>query len=64
LHDITVPSSVHFQHVGQQTLMTTAHSRQENRRARMRCLDGAMTVTDSAQTVPLSPSEGVGGHGG
>jgi len=27
LHDITVPSSDHFQHVGQQTFMTTAHSR-------------------------------------
>lgn len=28
LHDISVPSSDHFQHVGQQTLITTAHSRQ------------------------------------
>jgi hypothetical protein len=30
LHVITVPSSDHFQHVGQQTLITTAHSRQGN----------------------------------
>jgi hypothetical protein len=30
LHDITAPSSVHFQHVGQQTLIATTHSRQRN----------------------------------
>ena len=30
LHDMTAPSSDHFQHVGQQTLITTAHSRQGN----------------------------------
>jgi hypothetical protein len=28
LQDMTVPSSDHFQHVGQQTFMTTAHSHQ------------------------------------
>lgn len=35
LHDIAVPNSLHFQHVGQQTLMTTIHSRQRFRRGRV-----------------------------
>lgn len=30
LHDMSAPSSDHFQHVGQQTLIATAHSRQRN----------------------------------
>jgi hypothetical protein len=30
LQDITVPNSDHFQHVGQQTFMTTAHSQTAN----------------------------------
>ncbi len=49
LHDITVPSSVHFQHVGQQTFMTTAHSHQRNRCGGAPSRDGAMTVTCPAQ---------------
>jgi hypothetical protein len=49
LHDITVPNSDHFQHVGQQTFMTTAHSQQGRDGRRMPSVDGAETVTGSAQ---------------
>jgi len=49
LHDITVPNSDHFQHVGQQTFMTTAHSQQCRVGRRMPSVDGAETVTGSAQ---------------
>jgi hypothetical protein len=50
LHDITVPNSDHFQHVGQQTFMTTAHSQQRKAPSQASCVDGAGTVTGSAQT--------------
>jgi hypothetical protein len=36
LHNITVPNSVHFQQVGQQTFMTTAHSQQGRNGGRCR----------------------------
>jgi hypothetical protein len=49
LHDITVPNSVHFQHVGQQTFMTTAHSQQGRDGRPLPFVDGAETVTGSAQ---------------
>lgn len=45
LHDISVPNSVHLQHVGQQTFMTTAHSHQGSRCRSAPSEDGAMTVT-------------------
>jgi hypothetical protein len=45
----TVPNSDHFQHVGQQTCTTTAHSQQRRATDRARCADGAGTVTGSAQ---------------
>jgi hypothetical protein len=50
LQDITVPNSDHLQHVGQQTFMTTAHSRQRTAPNQPSCVDGAGTVTGSAQT--------------
>jgi hypothetical protein len=49
LHVIRVPSSLHFQHVGQQTLMTTAHSCQGSRRGDALRPDSATAVTGSAQ---------------
>ena len=49
LHDMTVPTSVHFQQVGQQSFMTTAHSQQAREGRRMPFVDGAETVTGSAQ---------------
>jgi hypothetical protein len=49
LQAITVPNSDHFQHVGQQTWMTTAHSQQRTATDRASCADGAGTVTGSAQ---------------
>ena len=48
LHDITVPNSVHFQQVGQQTFMTTAHSHQRPQAGGGPSTDGARTVTGSA----------------
>lgn len=54
LHDITVPNSVHFQHVGQQTFMTTAHSQQGWDARPMPFVDGAETVTGSAQ-IAMGP---------
>ena len=49
LQDITAPNSDHFQHVGQQTFMTTAHSHQPDATGRSPSVDGAETVTGSAQ---------------
>ncbi len=53
LHDITVPNSDHFQHVGQQTFMTTAYSQQGRDGGRMPSVDGAEIVTGSAQKTTL-----------
>jgi hypothetical protein len=50
LHDMTSPNSDHFQQVGQQTFITTAHSQQRRELRPVRCVDGARTVTGSAQT--------------
>jgi hypothetical protein len=50
LHDITVPNSDHFQHVGQQTFMTTSYSQQGRDGRPMASLDSAEIVTGSAQT--------------
>ena len=50
LHDMTSPNSDHFQHVGQQTFITTAHSQQRRDVNPLPCADGAETVTGSAQT--------------
>jgi hypothetical protein len=50
LHAIAVPNSDHFQHVGQQTCMTTGHSQQSPAAMRASSEDGAWTVTGSAQT--------------
>jgi len=49
LHDMTVPNSVHFQQVGQQTFITTAHSQQRRAASCPPFVDGAETVTGSAQ---------------
>ena len=49
LQDITAPNSDHFQHVGQQSFMTTAHSHQPDATGRAPSVDGAETVTGSAQ---------------
>jgi hypothetical protein len=49
LQDISSFSSDHFQHVGQQTFMTTAHSHQRRRGDMPTYVDGAGTVTGSAQ---------------
>jgi hypothetical protein len=49
LHDMTVPNSVHFQQVGQQTFITTAHSQQRRPASGPPFVDGAETVTGSAQ---------------
>lgn len=51
LHDMTSPNSDHFQQVGQQTFITTAYSQQRRELRPVRCVDGAGTVTGSAQTV-------------
>lgn len=48
LQDISSFSSVHFQHVGQQTFMTTAHSHRRRRGGLPTYVDGAVTVTGSA----------------
>ena len=48
LQDITDPDSVHFQQVGQQTFMTTAHSHQRPQAGGGPSTDGARTVTGSA----------------
>jgi hypothetical protein len=50
LHDVTSPNSDHFQHVGQQTFMTTAHSQQWCGGHPVPRADGADTVTGSAQS--------------
>ena len=50
LQAIAVPNSDHFQHVGQQSCMSTAHSQQSPAAGRASCEDGAGTVTGSAQT--------------
>ena len=49
LHDMTVPNSVHFQQVGQQTFITPAHSQQRRPASGPPFVDGAETVTGSAQ---------------
>jgi len=68
LHNITAPSSDHFQHVGQQTFMTTAHSQRSGDAEEAACTDGAETVTESAQTECASSqvmsSDGVAGAAG
>jgi RNA polymerase sigma-70 factor, ECF subfamily len=60
LQDISSFSSDHFQHVGQQTFMTTAHSHQRGLGGFPTYVDGAETVTGSAQSRPLPfvPAEG------
>lgn len=50
LHDMTSPNCDHFQHVGQQTFITTAHSHQRDGLDPAPYIDGAETVTGSAQT--------------
>ena len=55
LHDMTVPNSVHFQQVGQQTFITTAHSQQRRAASGRPFVDGAETVTSSAQ-IDISPA--------
>ena len=50
LHDVISPNSDHFQHVGQQTFMTTAHSQQWCGGHPVPRADGAETVTGSAQS--------------
>jgi len=50
LHVMTSPNSDHFQQVGQQTFITTAHSPQWGDLDPVPCVDGADTVTGSAQT--------------
>lgn len=50
LQVITVPTSVHFQQVGQHNFIATAHSQQRRLLTRGSCADGAETVTGLAQT--------------
>jgi hypothetical protein len=49
LQVITIPGSVHFQHVGQQSFISTAHSQQADAASPAPFVDGAETVTGSAQ---------------
>ena len=49
LQVITIPGSVHFQHVGQQSFIPTAHSQQADSASPAPFADGAETVTGSAQ---------------
>jgi hypothetical protein len=59
LQDISAPSSDQFQHVGQQTFMTTAHSQQRGAGGLPTYADGAETVTGSAQFRPLPGSPAI-----
>jgi hypothetical protein len=58
LQEVAVPNSDHFQHVGQQTFMTTAHSQQRKAPRQALCADGARTVTGSAQAAMLMTFDG------
>ena len=49
LQVITIPGSVHFQQVGQQSFISTAHSQQADPVSPVPFVDGAETVTGSAQ---------------
>jgi hypothetical protein len=48
LQVITIPGSVHFQQVGQQSFISTAHSQQAHGASPAPFADGAETVTGSA----------------
>jgi hypothetical protein len=49
LQVIAIPGSVHFQQVGQQSFISTAHSQQADAASPALFVDGAETVTGSAQ---------------
>lgn len=57
LQVITIPGSVHFQQVGQQSLIATVHSQQAHAASPALFADGAETVTGSAH-IEITPQGG------